>query len=99
MKVLTANRLEDGAVVYLTPAGSWSMHLTEARILKDDSSLKEAERQGELDTKARLVVAHYAFDIEEKSGRIEACSMREKIRADHAPTIKYDQGSWQGRTG
>ena len=42
-KVMTANLLRDGDVVYLTAAGDWSLWLSEAAVARDDSSEADLE--------------------------------------------------------
>ena len=43
-KVMTANLLRDGDVVYLTAAGNWSLWLSEAEVARDESG--EADGDG-----------------------------------------------------
>ena len=61
-KVVTANRLGDGAVVYLTAAGDWSVWLKEASAVPD----QDADRlmaEAEADVAARRVVGPYAMAV------------------------------------
>lgn len=97
MKIMTANRLLDGAVVYLTANQEWSAHIGDAQLLADQAAENGAEMQAKRDVDRRLIVAPYTFAAEKKDEGIHALSMREKIRAAHEPTIIYDRGSWQGR--
>lgn len=94
MKVLTANRLKDGAVVYFGKNGNWLEQLSEAQILAEPSQLEEAKKRAQEDEKSQLIVAAYDFEVEPGQKGPVALSMREKIRAAHEPTILYDQGSW-----
>ncbi|WP_375547550.1 DUF2849 domain-containing protein [Oceanicaulis alexandrii] len=61
MKTITANRLTDGRVVYLTPENHWTENADEATRLKDD------EVEAALNVALRdilLVVGPYAIDID-----------------------------------
>ena len=82
LKAVTANRLVDGAVVYLTIEGSWVEAFGVARIAdgKDDAAvlLADAER----DVARCRVVAPYLIDVASgKDGALRPASYREHIRA------------------
>ena len=84
-QVVTANRLNDGAVVYVGEAGRWATRLEEARILVDaaqaDALLDEAGRDA-----ATRVVGPYLIEIETGDAGPRVTSLRERIRAT-GPTI------------
>lgn len=84
-QIVTANRLGDGAVVYLADAGRWSTRLEEARLLLDaaqaDALLDEAGRDA-----ATRVVGPYLIDVETGDAGVRVASLRERIRAT-GPTI------------
>ena len=85
-KVMTANLLRDGDVVYLTAAGAWSLWLSEAAVARDDGGVAELEagaKQGERDL---LVVGPYLMDVTEGEAGPQAIGTREKIRAQ-GPTV------------
>jgi hypothetical protein len=83
MKVLTANRLSDGVVVYLARNG-WTHLFDEAQRLEPeaaDVALKAAQGQ------SRALVAPYLVDVSQ--GEIERRErLRETIRA-HGPTVGH----------
>ena len=83
MKVLTANRLADGAVVWLADSG-WSERLDAAVRLEDEAAaaaLARAEAQG------TLVVGPYLVDAD-AAGVVGRERLRETIRAT-GPTVGH----------
>lgn len=90
-KVVTANRLTDGAVVYLTPGGSWSGFLSEARVLAGASEQTRLLKIAEQDVSHQIVVGPYLMDVERDDTGPWPLSQRERIRAS-GPTI---QASYQ----
>ena len=97
VQIVTANRLVDGAVVYLTPARGWSEVFGESLVLRDDVEAKAALDATAADVKAQVVVGPYLAEAEETADGLQPNSARERIRASRVPTITPDQGSWTGR--
>lgn len=91
-QVLTANRLSDGAVVYLTAAGDWAENLDHAQVVAD-AALAEAE--GKRAQERLLVVGPYLMDVRVHGARIEPVKMREIIRAA-GPSVRLDLGKQAG---
>ena len=87
MQVLTANRLDDGRVVFLTEDGGWSPRLSEARVADDADAEARLESLGAEDEAACRVVGCYLIPVAECDGRIEATSARERIRAQ-GPSVQ-----------
>jgi hypothetical protein len=83
--VVTARWLADGAPVYLTPAGTWSRSLQEARVLPTADG--EAEAQKRTKDEQPLVADPYTFKVEKKGDEIDALSTRERIRST-GPTTR-----------
>jgi Protein of unknown function (DUF2849) len=96
-QMITANRLLDGAVVYLTDGNDWSERFTDGAVWNDKDSADAALKASEEAVKARLVVGPYLFDVAVTDQGPLPASARERIRADHKPTIEPDVGSWTGR--
>ena len=80
MQVVTANRLSDGAVVYMTEAGTWSRDVDEAHPI-DKTKIPDALATAECAVHACEVVAPYAIDVETDGARINPVRYREQIRA------------------
>ena len=86
-KVITANRLRDGEVVYLSPGGNWSNNLTEARFLADEFEQERLLRMAERDVTAQIVVGPYLMAAVRKNATVQPSSQREHIRAN-GPTVR-----------
>ena len=97
LQVVTANRLRDGVIVWLTTANTWSEDFAESKPLRDEAEAKAALDAASVDVKARLVVGPYLAEVEESAEGLQPTSARERIRASARPTITPDQGSWTGR--
>lgn len=89
LKVVTANRLREGDVVYLTDTGRWSVHLNESRTSDDAGVLDALMAQAEADVAARLVIGPYLMEVVEVDGILQPLSTREIIRAA-GPTVRAD---------
>lgn len=85
MKLLTANRLNDGAVVWLTASGDWSASLSAAARLDAEeaaAALETAQAQ------PRLLVGPYLIEID-AAGEVERRErLRETIRGG-GPTVGH----------
>ena len=84
--VVTANRLRDGAVVYRTAGGGWSIRLDEAAVVKTAPAATELLRAAVADD-ISAVGAYVAPVRIGSDGRPEPGNLRERIR--HAgPTVR-----------
>jgi len=97
VQVVTANRLRDGVIVWLTAAHTWSEEFTASKPLRDEAEAQAALDSSVADVKARLVVGPYLAEVKETPEGLQALSARERIRASRLPTITPDQGSWTAR--
>ena len=101
-KAITANRLDNGLVVFLDADGGWTLDIAEARIVTDEE-LDEALAYGQAQHDARIVIEPYAIDVEMTDGVPVPSRLRERIRAEKGPTIAYGEEEWatlqDGRTG
>jgi hypothetical protein len=88
-KVITANRLDNGLVVFLDQDGDWSLDIATARVLEDGPDLDGAIAYAKAQHDARVVVEPYPIDVDVKSGVPVPTRLREKIRAERGPTIVY----------
>ena len=86
--MVTANRLGDGEVVYLTRGGGWSPRLAEGYAFEG----KEEDRMLSIAAKAEtelVIVAPYVMDVARVDGDFEATSQRERIRSQ-GPTVRTE---------
>jgi Protein of unknown function (DUF2849) len=89
LKIVTANRLREGDVVYLTDGGAWSTHLNESRATRDAEELQAMLAEAAAAAAARQVVAVYDMEVAEVDGILQPLSTREIIRAA-GPTVRAD---------
>jgi len=89
-KAVTANRLDNGLVVFLDPNGGWSLDIAEARIL-DDAEIDAALAYGKAQHDTRIVIDPYAIDVEVSDGVPVPIRLRERIRAERGPTTAYGE--------
>jgi hypothetical protein len=87
--ILTANRLGDGAVVFLDFEGAWSESIAEALVAHSPDEVRALEDRGTYDSSHNLVVEPYLIEVQEAAGRIEPIRYRERVRAG-GPTILGD---------
>ena len=89
--VVTANRLNDGIVVYLTPDGAWTEDIAQAARGETDDEIKALEAVAQKAERDRIVISVYPMPIEVKDdGTIDPISVRERIRASHRTTLTKD---------
>ncbi len=78
-KIVTANHLLEGDVVYLTEDDRWSRHMQDAELIEDEAHaairLIDAEQQG------NIVVGAYLADAKPGSNGPEPVHFRETFRA------------------
>jgi Protein of unknown function (DUF2849) len=90
-QVMTANRLRDGDVVFLTRAGVWSEKIDDSVLAMEPQAVAALEARAADDVKATLVTGQYLFDAERIEGRIRAAHIRERIRT-LGPSVRLDLG-------
>jgi hypothetical protein len=90
-QVMTANRLRDGEVVFLTRAGVWSEKIDDAVLALEPQATAALEARAADDVKATLITGQYLFDAERVNGKIRATHIRERIRT-LGPTVRLDLG-------
>ncbi len=85
-KVVTANRLRDGIIVYFNRDSGWTADIHAATVAAGedaDALVAVAEK----DAKSNLVVGVYAIEI---TGDHQPLTARERIRAE-GPSIRYGE--------
>ncbi|KJE36430.1 hypothetical protein UF64_04610 [Thalassospira sp. HJ] len=91
LQVVTANRLDDGLVVFLTSDGSWSENINDARTAEGkeaaDALLAEASAP-ELDI---VIVGPYLIDVEQQGSDLMPTKYREVLRTK-GPSVREDLG-------
>ncbi len=85
-KVMTANRLRDGAIVYLGAKG-WSEKIADALIAETPEQEAPLNAIAQSDVKDRIVVGAYLAQARKGAGGPEPLSQREYIRAT-GPSVR-----------
>jgi len=80
-QAMTANRLTDGAVVYLAADGRWVTDLAGASCVEEDAAVEALQAAAEKAVADRQVVGPYLFAVALNDGQILPLSQRETIRA------------------
>jgi hypothetical protein len=78
-KVITANRLGDGRVVFLSRDG-WSRLIEEAEVAMGTEEAEAALARANADAAANRVIGPYAVDVRLERGRPVPLRLRERIR-------------------
>jgi hypothetical protein len=98
-QVMTANRLRDGEVVFLTRSGEWNERIDEAVLAMEPKAVGALEERAKQASDANLVTGTYLFDAERVDGKVRATHIRERIRT-LGPTVREDLGKQsQGTAG
>jgi len=80
-QIVTANRLHDGRVVYLTASSHWSMAIADARICEDETAARAATALAAAAVAARHIVEPYLIPVTQGDAGIVPTRYREVIRA------------------
>jgi hypothetical protein len=87
-KVICANRLADGIVVYAGRDGSWSERLNHAKIFASKAEAEAGLLIAQDDAKRNLIVEPVVVEVTEDASGLRAVTLREAIRA-RGPTIDF----------
>ena len=90
-QVISANRLGDGIVVYLTANGDWSERIDHAQVVDGKEQAEAALDVAFGAVEACIVVDPYLIDIADSGGERRPTLNRELIRAK-GPTVRLDIG-------
>ena len=80
-KALTANRLNDGAVVYLSAEGVWVRSIASAVVVEGEEMAGQLMSEGDRAVAQGAVVAPYLIEIEPGPDGIRPKRYRERLRA------------------
>jgi hypothetical protein len=87
-KVISANRLADGIVVYFGRDGSWFERLSQAEVFASKAEAEAGLLIAQNDAKRNLVVEPVVVEITDDASGLRAVTLREIIRA-RGPTIDF----------
>ncbi len=86
LQVVTANRIGDGTVVYLTRVDGWSERIADGQVSRSDEERDTLMAVAQATAEIPEVVEPYVIDVVEEAGVIRPVRYREAIRAQ-GPTI------------
>ena len=95
---MTANRLSDGAVVYLALDGVWVEDVIQALVAHDADAAAALEAAGAQAAADRIVVEPYLIDVLDSGLGPKPLRYRERIRAQ-GPSVRLDLGYQAGTEG
>ncbi len=81
LQVVTANRIGDGTVVYLTRVGGWSERITDGQVSRSDEERDALMAVARATAEVPEVVEPYVIDVVEEAGVVRPVRYREAIRA------------------
>ena len=90
VQIITANRLEDGVVVYLTEDWTWAEHIDAARIATDAGGAADLLTAGEAAERACHIIGAYLMKVADNGTR-RPLGARETIRSK-GPSILAEFG-------
>ena len=85
-RVLSANRLADGAVVYFRSDEVWSTAFADAFVAHGDAQAERLSAIGRAAERSAQVVGAYLVDVVADGGGVTPATLRERIRAA-GPTV------------
>lgn len=88
-QVISANRLSDGIVVYLTSDHAWSEWIYASEIARDVTAAEALLVRAQQAVDDRKIVDPYLIDVAEIDGEVRPTKYRELIRAT-GPSVRLD---------
>ncbi|MAF84586.1 MAG: DUF2849 domain-containing protein [Gammaproteobacteria bacterium] len=89
-KILIANRLTDGLVVFYAVDGNWVESIATGQMTFDDAAADRLLAAGLADEHSNRVIDPRLIDVTKTAGKLIPAVLREAIRA-HGPTIAVDR--------
>jgi hypothetical protein len=89
ISVLTANRLDDGVVVFLGSNGDWIEGIGDVAVARAPEEARALEAQGARDAARNLVVDVYLVEVRETVSGLAPVRTRERVRVA-GPSILAD---------
>jgi Protein of unknown function (DUF2849) len=87
-KIISANRLADGIVVYAGYAGAWVERLNEALVFSGKEEAEAGLTLAQGDVARNLIVEPFVVDVTRDAAGLRPSTLRDSIRA-HGPTIEF----------
>ncbi len=87
-KIISANRLADGIVVYAGHGGAWVERLNEAVVFSGKEEAEAGLTLAQGDVARNLIVEPFVVDVTQDEAGLRPATLRDSIRA-HGPTIEF----------
>jgi hypothetical protein len=81
LQMIIANRLTDGLVVFLSPAGEWVMDIEDGVLIESDEHAESSLERARVDERECLVIDPNLISVEIHDDRRRPTAIREAIRA------------------
>lgn len=88
-QMIIANRLRDGAVVFLAPGEGWELEIAAGTVIDDQEEATRLLAVAKRHEDECRVVEPTLIDVEIKDGKPRPTAIREAIRA-FGPTVRTD---------
>ena len=88
-KMIIANRLSDGAVVFLAPNHEWTTSVQEGSVIVTDAQAEQSLAAAKRHERDCLIVDPMLIDVTVADGHPRPTAIREAIRA-FGPTVRTD---------
>ena len=85
-RIITANLLSDGHVVYMDANGEWSNWIESGQIVKTDCAAEKLVDAAALDVADGVVISPYLIEVVRVADTISPVQYREQLRAN-GPSI------------
>jgi len=89
LKILTANDLHSGGVVFLTSQGDWSPFISSAHLSDNEQNMKELEVIGQGAVRAQIIVEPFFIDVLIENGIPLPVRFREQLRVS-GPSVRSE---------
>jgi len=97
-RILTANLLSDGHVVYMDANGEWSNWIDSGQIVKTDGAAEKLVDAADLDVADGVIIGPYLIEVVRVADTISPVEYREHLRAN-GPSIHPHFGYQAERSG
>jgi hypothetical protein len=89
LKILTANSLLSGGVVYLTSQNNWSPFISQAQVSDDVDTIKRLEAIGLRAEAEQIVVGPFLIAVTIENGIPRPTRFRERLRVN-GPSVRSE---------
>jgi sulfite reductase (NADPH) hemoprotein beta-component len=88
-QMIIANRLHDGAIVFLAPGEAWDLAIAQGAVIDDDAEAARLLAVAKRHESECQVVDPTLIEVEIKDGKPRPTAIREAVRA-FGPTVRTD---------